>query len=611
MLVRLLCLDERAGTDELVQVAQGREQRTHARERQSVRPVGEGALRRFVDFHEDGVHAAGDSRARERFDVLRLPARCTPQSARQLQAVRHVEDYGDAETAHDRKRAHVNDEVVVAEAEAALCEQEFLAPGGACLLDDVARVPGREELPLLDVDGAARLAGGDNQVRLTAEEGRDLQNVRDARGLFDLRNVVNVGGHGQARLLFDCAQRFESFADAWAAVGGVRRAVGLVVGSLEDVVESRVARPLPALARNHQRVLARLDDARAGDDRQTPIAERRAADAERFYLCLSQFFAHLSRRLSLYRPQFLKRPPSRSGCCLLPFVGLLRVGVRVCVLPAVAFPRGAAAQVAQSVLDLITVFVARRLLEEGLELFDGLVGVVGLLVEKAEVVVRVCEVAAALVYCLAQRRLRAFVVLLLRERDAEPVESFGVAPAILLDGLAEGVGRLREVALLVEDCADLVEGVGGVAALTIDCVAVGRERLVALALLLEREAEVVLRHGVVAAALCDGRAELVRRRAELPFEHERAAQAVVRGGKVGLEFDGAAQVAYGGVVATYGEEVGAVLVELGGGLRLLKRVAARLLRAVGRESAAQRVVLLVGAHVRRPSVGIACGRAQE
>src|ERR1043165_6286 len=571
MLVRLLCLDERAGTDELVQVAQGREQRTHARERQSVRPVGEGGLRRFVDFHEDGVHAAGDSRARERFDVLRLPARCTPQSARQLQAVRHVEDDGDAETAHDRKRAHVNDEVVVAEAEAALREQEFLAPGGARLLDDVARVPGREELSLLDVDGAARLAGGDYEVGLTAEEGRDLQNVRDARGLFDLRNVVNVCEHGQARLLFDRAQSFESFAHAWAAVGGVRRAVGLVVGSLEDVVESRVARPLPALARNQQRVLARLDDARAGDDRQTTVAERRAADAERFDLRLSQFFAH---HPSTTRPQFLKRPPSRSGDCVLPFAGLLRVGVRVCVLPAVAFPRGAAAQVAQSVLDLVTVLVARRLLKEGLELFDGFVGAVGLLVEKAEVVVRICEVAAALVYCLAQRRLRAFVVLLLRERDAEPVESFRVAPLILLDGLAEGVGGLREVALLVEDCADLVEGVRVVAALTVDCVAVGRERLSALALLREREAEVVLRHGVVAAALSDGRAELVRRRAELPFEHERAAQAVVRGGEVGLEFDGAAQVAYGGVVAAYGEEVGAVLVELGGGLRLLTARAA-------------------------------------
>src|SRR5437764_6186212 len=145
-----------------MQVAQGREQRTQARERQRVGAVGESALRRFVNFHEDGVNAARDSGPCERFDVLRLPARCTPQTAGQLEAVRHVEDDGRAETSHYGERAHVNDEVVVAEREAALREQKFFAAGGARLLDDVARVPGREELTLLDVDGAARATRGDD-----------------------------------------------------------------------------------------------------------------------------------------------------------------------------------------------------------------------------------------------------------------------------------------------------------------------------------------------------------------------------------------------------------------------------------------------------------------
>src|ERR1043166_5850446 len=306
--------DARFAADEFVQVAQRREQRGQARERQRVRPVGERALRRFVDFHEDCVHAAGDSGARERFDVLRLPARCTPQTARQLQAVRHVEDDGDAETTHDRERAHVHDQVVVAEREAALGEQELFAPGGARLFDDVARVPGREELTLLDVDGAARAAGGDDEGGLPAEEGRDLQNVGDVRGLLHLRRVVNVGEHGQARLPFDGAQGVESFADAGAAVGGVRGAVRLVVGSLEDVVESGVARPLLALARDHQRVLARLNDARAGDDGQATVAERRAADAERFDLRLSQFFAHYLSTFDLGLLNALPRGRA-TACC--------------------------------------------------------------------------------------------------------------------------------------------------------------------------------------------------------------------------------------------------------------------------------------------------------
>ena len=48
---------------------------------------------------------------------------CMTQSARQLQRVRHVEDNGRAKLAHDRKRAHVNDQIVVAETDAALGQQ--------------------------------------------------------------------------------------------------------------------------------------------------------------------------------------------------------------------------------------------------------------------------------------------------------------------------------------------------------------------------------------------------------------------------------------------------------------------------------------------------------
>ena len=111
-----------------------------------------------------------------------------------------------------------------------------------------------------------------------------MKNVGDRGCVLDLRNVVHVCEHGEARLFFDCAQRFETFAHAGAAVRRVRGAVGLVVGSLEDVIKPRVARPTLTLARNHQRVLARLDDARARDYSQTPVAERRAADLERSYL---------------------------------------------------------------------------------------------------------------------------------------------------------------------------------------------------------------------------------------------------------------------------------------------------------------------------------------
>src|SRR5438105_6213034 len=291
--------------------------------------------------------------------------------------------------------------------------------------------------------------------------------------------------------------------------------------------------------------------------------------------------------MTVRRPSPNVAPPTPKGLISGSLKSSL-IAVRVFVLPAAATACGPASQVAQGVLDAEAVLVARGLLQEGLELPDRLVGAVRLLVEQAEVVVGVRKVAAALIYGLAEGRLRAAVVLLLRERDAEAVEGFGVAPLVLLYRLAEGVGGLRPVPLVVEDRADLVEGVRVVAAVAGGSVAVGRERLLPLALLLECEAEVVLRHGVVAPLLLDGRAELFGCRRELTLQHEHAAQAVVRAGETGLQLDGAAQVAYGRVVAAYGEEVGAVLVELGGGLGLLNRRAARR-RAAGPERAAQRV----------------------
>ena len=57
---------------------------------------------------------------------------------------------------HDRQRAHVRDEGVVAEARAALGDEDIAVAGAGDLGDDMLHVPGREELPLLDIDDAVR-----------------------------------------------------------------------------------------------------------------------------------------------------------------------------------------------------------------------------------------------------------------------------------------------------------------------------------------------------------------------------------------------------------------------------------------------------------------------
>jgi hypothetical protein len=93
------------------------------------------------------------------------------ESAGALDGVGGVEDHGQAFLAHPEQRAHVGDEVVVAEGGAALGDDKVAALEGAELVGDVDDVPRREELALLHVDRAAGFGGGFEQVGLAAEEG--------------------------------------------------------------------------------------------------------------------------------------------------------------------------------------------------------------------------------------------------------------------------------------------------------------------------------------------------------------------------------------------------------------------------------------------------------
>src|SRR5207302_4564342 len=135
----------------------------------------------------------GDSGAREYGNEFTLPAGGGALPARELHRVRSVENHRAAGVAHDGKRAHVGDEVAIAEGEAALAHQDVvLAARFARLVHHVPHFLRREELPLLDVHG---LAGGGrrvNEIGLPAEEGRRLQHVDDLGGGLHLLLGVHV-----------------------------------------------------------------------------------------------------------------------------------------------------------------------------------------------------------------------------------------------------------------------------------------------------------------------------------------------------------------------------------------------------------------------------------
>ena len=82
-------------------------------------------------LHEHAVDAGSDAGPGQWLDELGLTGGHAVPGARQLQAVGHVVDHGMAEAAQHRQRAHVHDEVVVAERGSTLGQDHPVVAGAA------------------------------------------------------------------------------------------------------------------------------------------------------------------------------------------------------------------------------------------------------------------------------------------------------------------------------------------------------------------------------------------------------------------------------------------------------------------------------------------------
>ena len=133
----------------------------------------------------------------------------------------------------------------------------------------MADVGGRDELPFLDVHDAAGAARGDEQVRLAAQERRDLQNVGGLGGGFRLRGFVDIGEDRESGSA-DGLEDPDAFGEPRSAIGGNAGAVGFVEGGFEDVRP----RDLADLAGEEVGVVLAFDDAGSGDEGEgSPAAE--------------------------------------------------------------------------------------------------------------------------------------------------------------------------------------------------------------------------------------------------------------------------------------------------------------------------------------------------
>jgi hypothetical protein len=86
-------------------------------QRDLVRPIGEGVCRVRVDFHEKAFQASGHSRAGQNGGEFSIAtSRAEPAGA--LDGVGRIKNHRDSLFAHDVERAHIDDEIVIAEGRA-------------------------------------------------------------------------------------------------------------------------------------------------------------------------------------------------------------------------------------------------------------------------------------------------------------------------------------------------------------------------------------------------------------------------------------------------------------------------------------------------------------
>src|SRR5438046_10647499 len=95
--------------------------------------------------------------------------------------MRHVKNDGYAELTHDRKRTHIDDQIIIAKTHPAFGQHQSFATGSLRLLNYVARVFRRQELAFLDIDGAARSRGRENIICMAKQDVRYMEECGDFR----------------------------------------------------------------------------------------------------------------------------------------------------------------------------------------------------------------------------------------------------------------------------------------------------------------------------------------------------------------------------------------------------------------------------------------------
>src|SRR6267143_691370 len=197
--------------------------------------------------------------------------------------MRRVEDDGITGLAHPVERAHVRDQIVVAESCAALGETKFLTTERRQFLSNIFYVPRRKKLSLLHVDRASGFRRRFQKIGLAAKKRGDLQQIDHVAGELGLVGRMNVRCYRNFQLASDRRQNFATGTWTHPAKRFYRSPVRFVVGRFEDKIDIFRRADFDDASRHLPNKLLRLNHARSENEHLALAADGDFAYAKRFH----------------------------------------------------------------------------------------------------------------------------------------------------------------------------------------------------------------------------------------------------------------------------------------------------------------------------------------
>src|SRR4029453_19110027 len=146
-----------------------------------------------MPLHKESTDPRTGPRRGQWLDKLALAGGFRATPAGQLHAVRRIKNDRISEASQNRERPHIHNEIVISERESALGQNDPPVAGLFDLLDGIGHLLRREELSLLHIYNLTGLGGGDQEIRLPAQKGRDLQHIDHAAGFSRLLLGMYIG----------------------------------------------------------------------------------------------------------------------------------------------------------------------------------------------------------------------------------------------------------------------------------------------------------------------------------------------------------------------------------------------------------------------------------